>query len=543
MISITQIPIEDIELFISKNNYDIPDNNKDMYNLANNLLRTAKYYPDIIIDWIIAHNLIILGTKVPIHTKSEISLLNNKELDNLAKLLKLDRMNIDSILNILNFIGKLKKETTIYDIMDPEIIQEIALNLSYDDIINNCNTSEQFNYLICKNNHFWKLKTDKDYPGQKLDGNWRRTYEKSLPKVYTFGSGSEGKLGHGDNSNIYIPKVIESLKNVTSVSCGYNHTAVISNGKLYTFGEGHYGQLGHGNKNNLSTPELVKGLENVTSVSCGVVNTAVIAAGKLYTFGYNHDGRLGHGNKEDVYVPKIVESFKNVTSVSCGNNHTAVIANDKLYTFGNGNRGQLGHGDNNHIYIPKIIESLDNVSSVSCGSYYTAVVAKGKLYTFGDGDYGKLGHENDDDDNDYDNYDNNVYVPKVIESLNNVTSVSCGYDHTAAISDSKLYTFGSGIYGQLGHGKLEHDDNDDDDDDNNVYVPKIIESFKNVTSVSCGANHTAVISNGKLYTFGNDEEGQLGGDTENVYIPEIVKGLNNVVAVSCGNNYTAVIAS
>src|SRR5688572_7431350 len=129
MTSLIQIPIEDIELFITKNGYDIPNNNKDLYNLAHKLLKSAKYYPDIIIDWMIAHNVIVLGTKVPIHTISEIYLLNDKQIGNLARLLKLDRVNINSILNILNYIGRLKTETTIYNIMDPEIIQEIALNL------------------------------------------------------------------------------------------------------------------------------------------------------------------------------------------------------------------------------------------------------------------------------------------------------------------------------------------------------------------------------------------------------------------------------
>ena len=45
------------------------------------------------------------------------------------------------------------------------------------------------------------------------------------------------------------------------VSCGENHTAALSvDGRLFTWGRGKYGQLGHGDFKNISFPEHVKAL-------------------------------------------------------------------------------------------------------------------------------------------------------------------------------------------------------------------------------------------------------------------------------------------
>ena len=45
------------------------------------------------------------------------------------------------------------------------------------------------------------------------------------------------------------------------VSCGENHTSALSlDGRLFTWGRGKYGQLGHGDFKSLQAPEPVKAL-------------------------------------------------------------------------------------------------------------------------------------------------------------------------------------------------------------------------------------------------------------------------------------------
>lgn len=57
------------------------------------------------------------------------------------------------------------------------------------------------------------------------------------------------------------PCLVESLddKEVIDISCGGAHSAAITNsGKLYTWGRGRYGRLGHGNGDDQLLPKLVR---------------------------------------------------------------------------------------------------------------------------------------------------------------------------------------------------------------------------------------------------------------------------------------------
>lgn len=59
--------------------------------------------------------------------------------------------------------------------------------------------------------------------------------------------------------------LVESLSNelLVSVSAGQYHSlAISSNGKLWTWGWGVYGQLGHGGIDDCEKPKQLKNLEN-----------------------------------------------------------------------------------------------------------------------------------------------------------------------------------------------------------------------------------------------------------------------------------------
>lgn len=73
------------------------------------------------------------------------------------------------------------------------------------------------------------------------------------------------------------------------VACGDHHSAALSaDGRLFTWGRGKYGQLGHGHYNNLSKPKLVTALRglHIVQVACGGDHTLVITReGVLYSWG------------------------------------------------------------------------------------------------------------------------------------------------------------------------------------------------------------------------------------------------------------------
>src|ERR1019366_6988494 len=122
------------------------------------------------------------------------------------------------------------------------------------------------------------------------------------------------------------PTLIKDLYNVTFVTCGNAHTMVIADGKIYSFGWNEFGQLGLGDINVRYYPTLIPGLINlnVSYISCGSKHTAVIADELLYTFGNNEKGELGLGDRDPRLVPTLVPTLNNVMYVSCGFDNTAV---------------------------------------------------------------------------------------------------------------------------------------------------------------------------------------------------------------------------
>ncbi len=156
------------------------------------------------------------------------------------------------------------------------------------------------------------------------------------------------------------------------------------------------GALGHGCLLNLCAPQRVEGRwvpahEAVLAACASDSSSAAITSeGKLYTWGSNAAGQLGHGEGlafVPVTQPKLVRALYDaglrVSQVSCGPHHTAAITWDgALFTWGDGMFGRLGHGDAAACFAPRRVEALEHVwvTSVSCGWWHTAAVAAARSY-------------------------------------------------------------------------------------------------------------------------------------------------------------------
>ena len=99
--------------------------------------------------------------------------------------------------------------------------------------------------------------------------------------VYSWGSGAFGKLGHGDDVNVRIPRQVEfKRKRIARVACGPDHSAAVSEaGEVLTWGAGSYGNLGHGDNTEVKTPKLVESLlgKPCISVACGSKHTLALS--------------------------------------------------------------------------------------------------------------------------------------------------------------------------------------------------------------------------------------------------------------------------
>ncbi len=154
------------------------------------------------------------------------------------------------------------------------------------------------------------------------------------------------------------------MENVSSVSLGDRHSAVIKDGNLYAWGDNRFGQLGNGTTASSNIP--IKIMENVSSVNLGEYSAIITKDGNLYTWGDNRFGRLGNGTSASSNIP--IKIMENVSSVSLGDWHSAAITKDgNLYTWGFNGGGQLGNGTYINSLVPIKIE-LNSNSRISTES-------------------------------------------------------------------------------------------------------------------------------------------------------------------------------
>ncbi len=88
---------------------------------------------------------------------------------------------------------------------------------------------------------------------------------------------------------------------ITSIAAGGRHSLVVTNrGRLFSFGYGTNGQLGHRNTSNYSKPKLVQDLigKNVIQIAAGWAHSVIMTdRGDIYSCGYGGHGQLGLGDK------------------------------------------------------------------------------------------------------------------------------------------------------------------------------------------------------------------------------------------------------
>ncbi|KAI3829058.1 hypothetical protein L1987_03172 [Smallanthus sonchifolius] len=322
-------------------------------------------------------------------------------------------------------------------------------------------------------------------------------------------------------------------------------------GKVCCFSDGVVNSFAQ--KADVLTPKLLESnvVMDVQQIACGVGHFSLVTKqGEIFTCGEESGGRLGHGTDQNVNRPRLVEflSVNNVDYVACGEYHTcAVSSSGDLYTWGDGthNAGLLGHGTDVSHWIPKQVSGpLEGIQvlSVACGNWHSALItAEKKLFTFGDGTYGALGHGDLE----------SVKFPKEVISLTALKTikVACGVWHTAAIveiinhqtkhsTSKKLFTWGDGDKYRLGHGNKQ------------TYTePTCIASLMdhNFHQLGCGHSMTVgLTTSGHVFTMGSPAHGQLGNPQADGKSPGLVQDKivgEFVEEIACGAYHVAVLTS
>ena len=406
---------------------------------------------------------------------------------------------------------------------------------------------------------------------------------------------------------------IEGLVPIShSITSALRHSLILLNtGKVLAFGDNTDGVLGMGYfSDDSGDPSGIKSYNmkdylgnydnqsydgtNAISVKSHVNNSAVLLkSGKLITFGRNSEsankngGYLGHGNTNFYHSndPSGVKENtgydgKNIVDFSLGCGHTLILLNTgKVISYGINTRtsdnniiyGQLGHGkdesygtgDASSVKDKNLKDyngNIDNSSydgtnaiGVYTGCYHSAILLKtGKLLTFGSNTnptkttgFGQLGHGTTNTY--YSTEPVSVKKTADYDETNAIYFSSYGHHSGVLLNSGKVLTFGDNTNGQLGHGNNKigvHTGIPTPVNDSSGY------NGTNAVKVSCGANHSAILLNtGKVLTFGNNRQGQLGqgnttdfnsGDPSGVIHKNEYNGIN-AIDVYCGNEITFIL--
>ncbi|CAK0738461.1 hypothetical protein CVIRNUC_001046 [Coccomyxa viridis] len=143
----------------------------------------------------------------------------------------------------------------------------------------------------------------------------------------------------------------------------------------------------------------------------------------------------------------------------------------KLYTWGRNEKGQLGHGDLLQRNVPTVVEGLSKheVIGGAGGRHHTVVVTKdGASFAFGSNKEGQCGTGSIKSNPKSEEL---LKAPVEVQKISDCTAVACGAEFSIWLCDGKMWSAGGSQYGQLGHG-TDHEYNAKDSSVKIMYEPQ-----------------------------------------------------------------------
>jgi len=377
-----------------------------------------------------------------------------------------------------------------------------------------------------------------------------------LGTVYAWGSGWNGRLGIGTETESWTPVQVHTgaqgdpsgfLQDIVQVEAGPNQSfAIASDGTAYAWGGNYEGVLGDGTTTERLTPIRIHAgtqpsssgfLENVVFIYAGFYNSAaVISDGSAYTWGNNQFGQLGDGTTTNSHTPVRVIAgdqstpsgfIENAVEIGMADAASLVLISDgTVFAWGTNWTGQFGNGG--FSWAPQLspvqthtgaqgdpsgfLQNIDHLA-VSDAGHVLALTETGTVYAWGFNRDGQVG--------DNSQFTRSLPVRVVTGEqgapsgyLENIVQVSAGtLFSTARASDGTIYTWGDNQSGELGDGT-------------NVLKPYPVRAHDGMQDTASGfledivyinagsGTPVAVTSSGTTYSWGSNYTGDLGDNSE-----------------------------
>lgn len=273
-----------------------------------------------------------------------------------------------------------------------------------------------------------------------------------------------------------------------------------SQGTIRVWGDNQFGQLGKGhNKQSFQVAEFRTKNQQIDLAQLKDVVTA-----SDYSFLWMEDGALwGVGNNsylpltmaEGTYSTHVRVSLPEApVALATGFGHVlALTASGEVYAWGRNSQGQVGNGNTRKTQKPTKLP-LSNIVQIACGGKFSlALDQDGTLWGWGDNEHHTL----------LPNTTQNQTSPVKIDTgdIDIAYIDACGASVVLLDTAGTLWTWGHNDMQQLGY----------DTRGKTTAFPQAVPLPRPVTSVAAYSSQTfAILSDGSLWSWGNNSYGQLG---------------------------------
>ncbi len=341
-----------------------------------------------------------------------------------------------------------------------------------------------------------------------------------ISTVKHWGSFFGGTSGNSDTD--LSPAAVTLPGTVAEVgSSNSTQYALLTDGSLYAWGLGTQGQLGDGGQENSFTrpvqvrfPRGVKIAWIPADVMPYDTALAVDTKGRVWGWGHNGGGELCLGNTR-AYAAPVRLPLSHVTALAGASNHAVYDADGTVYACGINSAGDLGDGSTRNTATPVKVAGLDGSSVTELVASFAdcgALLSDGEYFDWGYNGNGQLGDGHAGRSSD---------VPVRVDLRDPVTQVAQGGSiwHNGQtlviLSNGSLWSWGDNWAGQLGDGTT-------------VTRPSPVRidppagvTFRSLATGS--ATSYAVSTTGKVYAWGVSLVGQVGdGLTRTAMTPVLV---------------------
>jgi len=367
--------------------------------------------------------------------------------------------------------------------------------------------------------------------------------------LYVWGQGLRKKLPDEDRAIMWGPRPVSDFESTEAQLSGITSSARNVAAWTNESGGSVYIWMADTSESWNLEPSIKPG-QSIKESSCS--NTHILALlddGSVFAWGNNDAGQLGTGDRTPHGRGLQISQIKGASGIVCGEGCSAAVMPDgKLFTWGSGTGYRLGHGQERMETKPRRVAALRDhcVVQVCVGeSHMAALTATGEVWCWGT------------------TVNGTSKIPHRVQDLGVVRQIACAGGHTLALcQDGRVYSWGAGGAGQLGHGLAK-----------DSAVPKEVIGLPASPAIKICAGHEhsmVLLEDGTLWSCGSNTYGQLGVGShtrqsctavpvpgfDSVTVHQLCAGSgfgvalverlctesstidSNALAIACGNTYT-----